>query len=443
VSGPSGTFAYGADGLAVDGVPLSTIAAVHGTPTYVYAADAMRARYRALAAALAGLDVTICYAVKANHNLAVIATLAREGAGADTVSIGEVERALAAGVPPGRIVLAGVAKTDEEIARAIALGLLQVNVESAEELERVAALAAARGRRVPVALRVNPDIGAGGHDKISTGRKGDKFGVPIALAHEVLTRALRLPGVEPVGLHVHIGSQITGLAAFEAAYGRLAGLWRELRAAGVPLRRLDLGGGLGVRYGEDPAVDPDAYAQVVRRAVGDLGAALVLEPGRWLVAEAGALLARVVYLKSGDGRRFAILDAGMNTLVRPAMYGARHAILPVAGPPGRDAVDDAALVDVVGPICESSDVFGRDYRLPGLAAGDLVALMAAGAYGAVMASDYNSRPAPAEVLVDRGRVALVRTRRDVRAQMAGEHIPDWLAGATAAFGPPPAEPPRP
>lgn len=418
-------FTYGALGLTADGVPLARIAAEVGTPVYVYAAAAMRGRYRALAAALAGLPTLICYAVKANHNLAVIATFAREGAGADTVSAGEVERALKAGVPPSRIVLAGVAKTDAEIGRAVQAGILQLNVESVEELRRVAAVADTMGRTVPIALRVNPDIGAGGHDKISTGRKGDKFGVPIAQAHEVMALAADLPGVEPVGLHVHIGSQITGLAAFEAAYGRLASLYRELRAGGIPLRRLDLGGGLGVRYGDEPAIDPDAYAAVVRRTVGGLDAELVLEPGRWLVAEAGALVASVVDRKSGDGRRFVILDAGMNALVRPAMYGARHPILPVARPPAGTA-EEAAMADVVGPICESSDIFGRDYRLPGLGAGDLVAIMAAGAYGAVMASDYNSRPSPAEVLVEGGRFAIVRERRDVDAQMRGETIPDWL-----------------
>jgi diaminopimelate decarboxylase len=339
-----------------------------------------------------------------------------------------VERALAAGVPPERIVFAGVAKTDPEIRLALRAGIRQFNVESVEELARISAVAVELGRVAPVALRVNPDIGGGGHDKITTGRKGDKFGIAMDDIGEAVAAARRLPGVEPVGLHVHIGSQITSLETFAAAYQRLAELYRALREEGVVLRRLDLGGGLGVRYGDETAVDPVAYAAIVRRTLGDLGCELILEPGRWLVAEAGCLVAAVVDRKAGE-RDFLVLDTGMNALIRPALYEARHPVLPVARPP---AMDRLLPYDVVGPICESSDLFGRDYALPPLASGDLVAIMAAGAYGAVMASDYNSRPSPAEVLVDGGRWAVIRPRRLPAEQMADESIPPWLGPARAA-----------
>jgi diaminopimelate decarboxylase len=416
-------FSYRGGELCCEDVPLAGLARRFGTPLYVYSANAIRARYRALIEAFAPDPPLVCYALKANHNLAVIRTLAAMGAGADTVSAGEILRARRAGVPASKIVFAGVAKTDPEIQLALEEGILQINVESAQELERIAAIASAEGRSAPIALRVNPDVAATTHDKIATGRKHDKFGIDLAEAPALYERAKALPGVEPVGLHLHIGSQILDLAPFERAYGRAVELVRELRARGIPIRRLDLGGGLGVRYGEEGPADVRAFAALVRRATAGAGLDLVLEPGRFLVAEAGVLVASVIYLKEAGGRRFLVLDAGMNTLVRPAMYGARHAVAPVRKP---RAEDEILRMDVVGPICESSDIFGRDYRLPRLGPGDLVVFRTAGAYGMVMASDYNSRPSPAEVLVDGARFALVRPRREPEEQMASERIPPWL-----------------
>lgn len=429
-------FTYRDGALAAEAVPLALIAAEAGTPVYVYSAGAMRGRLAALQRAFRGQPALFCYALKANNNLAVIRTLALAGAGADTVSGGEILRATAAGVPPERIVFAGVAKTDEEIRHALGVGVLQLNVESVPELERIAAIARAMGRTAPVALRVNPDVAAATHEKISTGRKGDKFGIPIAEAPAVYARAMALDGLRPVGVHLHIGSQITSLDPFEAAYARGAALFRALCEQGVPLRRLDLGGGFGVRYGDEAPFDPEAFAAMVRRVTDGLDCELLFEPGRYLVAEAGMLVASTIYVKEADDRRFLMLDAGMHTLIRSAMYGARHEILPV-----REAAGLTRLsMDVVGPICESSDIFGRSYALPMLEPGDLVAFATAGAYGAVMASDYNSRPGPAEVLVDGDRFAVIKPRREPAAQLADDRIPAWLesggAGATPRGGGP-------
>lgn len=416
-------FAYVDGALHAEGVPLAQLAAELGTPCYVYAATAMRARVRAFARAFADQRHLLCYAVKANSNLAVIRLLADEGAGADTVSGGEVARALAAGVPPERIVYAGVAKTDEEIRFALGQGILQFNVESVQELRRIDELAQAMGRRAPVALRINPDVVAGTHDKISTGRREDKFGIPWDEAAEVFALADGLAGVEPVGVHLHIGSQITRLAPFEAAYRRAVELYAGLRAQGIGLRRLDLGGGVGVRYRDEEPIPPEAFAAMVQGLTQGLDCELLLEPGRALVAEAGALLSRVIYRKEAGGRRFLILDSGMHVLLRPALYGAFHEVVPVAAP-----AEGVPLLpmDVVGPICESSDILGRDRLLPLLDRGDLVAILGAGAYGAVMASTYNSRPSPAEVLVEGARHAVIKPRREPELQFADERIPDWL-----------------
>jgi diaminopimelate decarboxylase len=414
-------FAYREGLLHAEAVPLDAIAAEVGTPCYVYAANAIRARYHALQRAFAHRDALVCYALKANSNLAVVRLLANAGAGADTVSGGEVRRALAAGVPPRRIVLAGVAKTDDEIRLALAEGILQLNVESVPELRRIGEIAAGMGRTAPVALRVNPDVAAGTHDRISTGRRDDKFGIAYDRAREAYALAAGLEGIEPVGLHLHIGSQITRLEPFGQAYARGVDLFRDLRAAGIPLRRLDLGGGFGVRYRDERPIDPAELAALVDRVTAGLDCALILEPGRYLVAEAGVLVARVTYVKETDARRFLLLDAGMNTLIRPMLYGAHHEILPV-----RRSADAPAPVDVAGPICESTDVFARDRLLPPLRAGDLVAFTGAGAYGAVMASDYNSRPRAAEILVDGDRFAVVKPRREAEAQFADERVPAWL-----------------
>lgn len=417
-------FAYRAGELHAEDVPLTAIAAAVGTPTYVYAAGVMRARLRALQDAFADDPVLVCYAIKANDNLAVIRTLAREGAGADVVSGGELERALAAGVAPERIVFSGIGKTRDELAFALATGVLQINVESVPELLLLDEVARETERRAPIALRVNPDVAAGTHDKISTGRRADKFGIPHDEAHGVYAMAMGLAGIEVTGLHLHIGSQITRLEPFRDAYARGVELARGLIARGVTLRRLDLGGGFGVPYRNEPAFDARAYAAMVREVTAGLDLAIVLEPGRALVAEAGVLLARVIYVKESAGRRFVVLDAGMNVLLRVAMYDAHHEVLPVRAPASGTV---PILADVVGPICESSDVFARDRLLPPLAAGDLVVLATAGAYGAVMASDYNARPSAAEVLVDGGRHAVVKPRHMPRERFADEHVPDWLA----------------
>jgi diaminopimelate decarboxylase len=423
-------FRYAGGTLVAEDVPLADVAAAVGTPCYVYSAGAMRARAAEFQDAFRGERVLFCYAVKANSNLAVIRLFADAGIGADTVSGGEIARALTAGVPPRRIVYAGVAKTDEEIRFALAAGILQFNVESVQELARVAELAAAMDRSAPVALRINPDVAAGTHEKISTGRRHDKFGIPWDEAPAVFAMAGRLRGIEPVGLHLHIGSQITRLEPFEEAYRRGVELFTSLRAEGVPLRRLDLGGGFGVRYQEDePRVEAEAFAALVRRVTAGLGCELLFEPGRAFVAEAGVILSSVIYLKETGERRFLVLDSGMHVLVRPALYAAHHPVVPV-----REPTEGEPLVpmDVVGPICESSDVLGRDRMLPLLGRGDLVAITGAGAYGAVMASHYNSRPSAAEVLVDGGRFAVIRPCLNAEEQFADERIPGWLAGAAGA-----------
>lgn len=408
--------------LFAEDVALSEIAAAAGTPVYVNSAAGMRRQARTLLDAFAGQDVQVCYAVKANHHLAVLKLFAGMGLGMDTVSGGEIARALVAGCPPERIVFAGVAKDGDEMRLGLAHGIFQFNVESMEELRRLDQVARAMGRRAPVALRVNPNVAAGGHDKISTGRKGDKFGVPVEDAEGILAAAAGMDGIEPVGLHCHIGSQITELAPFEAAYRRVILAWNAIRSSGVELSRIDFGGGFGVRYQEPPRFSIAEYAAMVKRLTEGLGARIVLEPGRFLVAEQAVLVSRVIYLKETADHRFLVLDAGMNTLIRPAMYGAWHDILPVASSGG-----EPVATEVVGPICESSDFFARGRMLPPMVEGDLVAIMQAGAYGSVMASDYNSRSGPAEVMVQGDRFDVITPRRPVEKQYEDEVIPPWLA----------------
>jgi diaminopimelate decarboxylase len=420
----SAPFAYRKGVLCAEAVPLDEIARAVGTPAYVYAAGHMRRQLRRFQDAFAGQRIMVCYAVKANSNLAVIKTLADAGAGAEIVSGGELQRALAVGVPPGRIVFAGVAKSRDEMVMALEAGIAQFNVESVPELVALSEIAATRRQRAPIALRINPDVAAGSHDKISTGRRQDKFGIPYAQALETYQLAQRLAGIEVVGLHLHIGSQILSLAPFEAAYRRVIELARQLRAAGIDLRRIDLGGGLGVGYRGEPDLDLAGYAALVRALGSELDLELVFEPGRYLVAEAGVLVSRILYVKDGAERPCVILDAGMNDLLRPALYDAYHAILPVREP---DPVAPLQPVDVVGPICESADVFARARELPPLQGQDLVAFASAGAYGAVMASDYNSRPVAAEVLVDDDKFAVVKPRLEPRARFACEALPSWLA----------------
>ncbi len=418
--------------LHAEGVPLTTVAEAVGTPLYCYSTAVLVDRYRAFAAAFAApgtasapaSGTTICYALKANANLAVVRTLARLGAGADVVSEGELRRALAAGIPAERMVFSGVGKTEAELAAALDAGIGQFNIESPSELETLSALAAARGIRAPLAIRVNPDVDAGTHAKITTGRKENKFGIDIEDAPALFRHAAALPGLDPVGVAVHIGSQLTRLAPFRAAYRRVAELIRALRADGLAVPRLDLGGGLGITYRDEQPPAPADYAALVRETVGGLGCHLTLEPGRALAGPAGILLSRVVTVKAGRARSFVILDAAMNDLIRPALYDAWHPIRPVRSPPpGAPLVE----VDVVGPVCESGDTFARGRLLPPLAPGDLVAIGAAGAYGAVMASSYNSRPLVPEVLVDGAAFAVVRKRPTFVETLRDEALPPWLA----------------
>ncbi len=427
-------FSYKNGALHAEDVPLARIAQQVGTPFYCYSSATLERHYRVLKEALAGLDATICYAVKANSNIAVIRTFAALGAGADVVSEGELRRALAAGVPPSRIVFSGVGKTIAELEFAVARGIMQINIESEPELEMLDAVARKAGRTVPIALRVNPHIDANTHHKITTGKSENKFGVDWTRAAEVLRRAQGMKGVEVVGLASHIGSQLIDLDPFRAAFTRLRDLVTALRQDGIPIRRLDLGGGVGVPYNGETPPSPAAYGAVVREVLGDIGCSLVFEPGRLLVANAGMLISRVILVKRGESRSFVVSDAAMNDLIRPAMYDAYHDILPVTEPV---AGVKRAPADVVGPVCETGDTFARQRDLPPLAANDLIAFATAGAYGAAMASQYNSRLLVPEVLVKGDRFAVVRARPGYDEMLALERLPDWqdptatLSGAPA------------
>jgi diaminopimelate decarboxylase len=407
------------DGLVLEGVPLSAIADAIGTPAWVIGAGTIRARYSELARALSGLPVRIHYAVKANDHLAVLHLLGGLGAGADVVSEGELRRARAAGIDAGHIVFSGVGKTVRELELALAEGVGQINVESPAELDMISAVAARLGRTAPVALRINPDIDAGTHAKITTGRADNKFGIPYADAASLYARAATLPGVAPVGLALHIGSQILAMAPYRAAFARAAALVRTLRAQGLAVSRMDCGGGLGIGYGDEPGAAPAAFAGAIRSAFHDMDLDLMTEPGRWLVGPAGVLLASVVLVK-GDGR-FVVLDAAMNDLIRPAMYEAWHGIVPLAA---ADAARPVRPVDVVGPVCETGDTFARNRPLPPLAAGARVAILDAGAYGSVMSSTYNARPLAPIAMVDGGTWTTIRERQTMEALWAGERVPD-------------------
>jgi diaminopimelate decarboxylase len=421
------SFSYRDGVLHADDVPMPRIAEEVGTPAYVYSASAIAARYRAFADALAPVRPTICFAVKANGNQAVLSLLGRLGAGMDVVSEGEMRRAMAAGVPASRIVFSGVGKTRAEMRAALEAGIWQLNAESVEELRALSEVAASMGVEAPVALRINPDVDARTHAKISTGRKENKFGIDWDRARDAFALAASLPGLRPVGIATHIGSQLTDLGPFRDAFRRMAEVCRALRADGHAVERLDLGGGLGVAYREGaPPPDLDAYARIVREEIAPLGAHVAFEPGRWMVAEAGALLTRAVFVKEGATRRFLVLDAAMNDLIRPALYEAWHEIRPV-----REPAPGAVLgpLDVVGPVCESGDTFAVGRGMPPVAEGDLVAFMTAGAYGAVMASTYNARPLLAEVMVDGGRCAVVRPRQSIEDLIAADRVPPWIGDA--------------
>ena len=414
--------------LHAEGVPLEALAEAVGTPFYAYSTATLTRHYGLLRAALDGHrqalgEALIAFAVKANSNLSVLATLARLGSGADTVSEGEIRRALTAGVPAGKIVFSGVGKTDAELAFAIGAGVRQINVESAVELERLIAVAADKGAAPEIAIRVNPRIGAGGHARITTGGATDKFGVPADEAPALYARAAASPHVTPVGLACHIGSQITTLEPLEGAFRALREMTLALRAEGLTVRRLDLGGGLGVPYhGQTDLPSIEEYVATAAGVLDGLGVEAVFEPGRLLAANAGVLVSRVIQTNArSDGRRFLVLDAGMNDLMRPALYDAFHDLVPV-----RARAGEVRRYDLVGPICESTDVFARDRELPPLQAGDLVAFMSAGAYGAVLASEYNSRPLVPEVLVNGAEWAVVRGRPTYEEMWAREPRADWL-----------------
>lgn len=408
--------------LCCDGVSLARVAAEIGTPTYVYSLRALREGYRAYDQALARVPHLVCYAVKANDTLAILRAFAREGSGFDIVSGGELFRAERAGADPRRIVFSGVGKTRDEIARALAAGILMFNVESPAELDALEAVAAADNRRAPVALRVNPDVDPKTHPYISTGMKKSKFGIDIGSALEVYERARRLPHLDVVGVDCHIGSQLTTLDPFVDALARVRALLGRLRELGIGIRYLDMGGGLGITYSEERPPTPAEYGAALVAGTRDLGLTLLVEPGRSLVGNAGVLLTRVLYLKQGPVKRFVIVDAAMNDLIRPALYGAYQEIRPVTTPrPGTPET-----VDVVGPVCESGDFLAQDRTMPRVEPDDVLAVMSAGAYGFVMASNYNARPRPAAVLVDGERYDVIRERESLEDLIRGESLPASL-----------------
>jgi diaminopimelate decarboxylase len=417
-------FAYRGSELHAEDVPLRRIAEAVGTPFYCYSSAAIERRYRRFAAAFADRPAMVCYGMKANSNLAVLRSLARLGAGADVVSEGELRRALAAGVPASRIIFSGVGKTEAEIAFALDAGVREINVESEPELSAVSAVASSIGKTAPLAIRVNPDVDARTHAKIATGKKESKFGIDLAHAPGALRRAAQLPGIALVGIAVHIGSQLTDLAPFELAFSRVVALMRELARDGIALTRLDLGGGLGIRYRNEQPPSIEDYARMVKRVVDGLDVELAFEPGRWIVGNAGVLITRVLYVKDGVARRFLVQDAAMNDFIRPPLYDAWHEIVPVRAPA---AGAEYRPMDVVGPVCETGDSFAAQRLLPPVAPGELLALLSAGAYGAVMSSSYNSRLMVPEVLVRGGDFAVIRPRPDYAALLAQDRMPKWLA----------------
>lgn len=404
-------------------VSLLDIADRVGTPFYCYSSSTLRRHYRVFRDALAERNPLICFAVKSCNTLAVVKTLASEGSGADVVSGGEVRIALAAGVSPEKIVFSGVGKTREEMAYALSQNIYQFNVESEAEVDALSEVAVAQKSVARIAIRVNPDVIPGTHAKISTGNKETKFGVPISAAHELYARAMKLPGIEVQGVSVHIGSQLTDLDPFAGAFARVVQLVHELRAEGVPIITLDLGGGLGIPYGNiEPPPLPVTYGEVVKKATEGLDCKLIFEPGRLLVGNAGVLVTRVLYLKRSEGRVFVIVDAGMNDLMRPAMYDAHHDIVPVLQGTGTGR----QLVDVVGPVCETSDIFCKDRQLSLPRTGELLAFRSAGAYGSSMASTYNARPLLPEVMVNGKDMAVIRQRQTYEDLLSRDKIPSWL-----------------
>ena len=418
-------FTYRNGVLHAEAVNLVDLAAAVGTPFYCYSTATLERHYQVFAGAFADVRALVCYAMKANSNQAVLKTLARLGAGADVVSEGELKRARAAGIPADKIMFSGIGKTARELALAVDEGILCINVESEPELELLSAIAGGKGRTANISVRVNPDVDARTHAKIATGKAENKFGIPISRAREVYARAAKLPGLKVTGVDMHIGSQITDLDPFDDAFALLSEFVRVLRSDGHAISHVDLGGGLGIPYREDdePPPHPDAYAAMVKRATRDLGCTLIFEPGRLLVGNAGILVTRVLYLKRGEAKSFIIVDAAMNDLIRPTLYEAHHEIRPVREP----AAGAARIVaDVVGPVCESGDFLALDRDLSVPITGDLLAVMSAGAYGAVQAGTYNTRALIPEVLVREGEWALVRPRLEVDDLIALDRLPPWL-----------------
>jgi diaminopimelate decarboxylase len=418
-------FLYRNGQLFAEDVPLAEIAAAVGTPVYVYSSATLLRHYRLFDDALHGMPHTVCFAMKSLSNLAVLKLLGDAGAGMDVVSGGEYLRARAAGVPGDRIVFSGVGKTRAEMRLALEGGVRQFNVESEPEMVALDEVARGMGLVAPVTIRINPDVDARTHAKIATGKSENKFGIPISRARDVYAMAARLKGLRVVGIDVHIGSQLTDLAPFEAAYAKVAELAVQLRADGHEISRLDLGGGLGIPYvrSNEPPPLPMDYGAMIRRTVGHLGCEIEIEPGRLISGNAGLLLSRVIYVKSGEGRDFLILDAAMNDLIRPAMYDAHHDIVPVVEPAPGSPVQP---FDIVGPVCESGDTFARQRTMPLLTEGDLVGFRSAGAYGAVMASEYNSRPLIPEVLVKGDQFAVIRARPTFEEMISRDTVPAWL-----------------
>ncbi|MEX5599913.1 diaminopimelate decarboxylase [Pseudophaeobacter sp. C1-32P7] len=418
-------FLYRDGALCAEDVPVAEIAAAVGTPFYVYSTATLLRHFRLFDEALEGTEHLVCFAMKAASNQAILQTLAQAGAGMDVVSQGEYLRAKAAGVPGDKIVFSGVGKTAEEIRCALSGGIRQFNVESEPEMEVINAVALELGSRAPITIRINPDVDAKTHAKIATGKSENKFGIPISRASEVYAHAASLPGLEVIGIDVHIGSQLTELAPFEAAYQKVAELTETLRAEGHDIRRLDMGGGLGIPYtrsNEAPPL-PVEYGALIKRTLGHLGCEIEIEPGRLIAGNAGLMVSKVIYVKSGEGRDFLIIDGAMNDLIRPAMYEAHHDIVPVIEPePGVESQP----YDIVGPVCESGDTFAKQRDMPPLAAGDLIAFRSAGAYGAVMSSEYNSRPLIPEVLVHGDQFAVIRRRPTFDEMINRDTIPEWL-----------------
>jgi diaminopimelate decarboxylase len=418
-------FLYKDGALFAEDVALADIAAQVGTPFYCYSTATLTRHYQLFTEALSPMPHLVCFAIKSLSNVAVLKTLGNLGAGMDVVSAGEYMRAKAAGVPGDRIVFSGVGKTRAEMRLALTGGIRQFNVESEPEMRVLSEVALSLGLVAPITIRVNPDVDAKTHEKISTGKKGDKFGIPISRAREVYAEAATLKGLKVVGIDVHIGSQLTALEPFEAAYLKVAELTHALRDDGHSIDRLDLGGGLGIPYARDnnaPPLPMD-YGALIKRTVGDLGCEIEIEPGRLISGNAGVLVSEVIYVKNGEDRDFLIIDAAMNDLVRPAMYGSYHDIIPVVEPA---AGAEQKPYDIVGPICESGDTFAKTRNLPDLDAGALIAFRSAGAYGAVMSSEYNSRPLVPEVLVNGDHFAVIRARPTFDEMLSRDTIPEWL-----------------